>query len=220
MRGTLCCCRFDYYQLLAYRKSMLFFLLYPALMAFFTGEAMSGVTFVGIMSTMTVGYAFSIEERYRTDRLALPVDRKAKVRGRYLFTVGLIVAISLLGPVEGILLSVLMDQPLDLAAALGLWLATVLAVLILASFQLPVFFKVGYMKGRYVAVIPFMLCCLSVPLLLELLRDEGTRAVLEKTVHQILGNPLFLLAALGVGAILALGISYRLSTRMYSRREL
>lgn len=48
MRGTLCCCRFDYYQLLAYRKSMLFFLLYPALMAFFTGEAMSGVTFVGI----------------------------------------------------------------------------------------------------------------------------------------------------------------------------
>ncbi len=76
------------------------------------------------------------------------------------------------------------------------------------------------MKGRYVAVIPFMLCCLSVPLLLELLRDEGTRAVLEKTVHQILGNPLFLLAALGAGAILALGISYRLSTRMYSRREL
>lgn len=211
---------FDWYQLMAYRKSMLFFLAYPLIMLLATNEEAGGVSFVGIMSLMTVGYAFSIEERYRTDRLPLPLDRRSKVVGRYLFTLGLLFVLSLIGPVEGIIFSLVLGRELDLAAMMGLWLGILLMVIIFAAFQLPLFFRMGYMRSRFLAMIPFLLCCLALPVVVNLLQEEGIRAFLNslaETAEELAG--IILLTLFGAAAVLTV-ISCLLSIAFYARREL
>ena len=220
MGGILKAAAFDWYQLLAYRKSMLFFFAYPLIMLLATGEAVSGVSFVGIMSIMTVGYAFSIEERYHTDRLPLPLDRWSKVVGRYLFTLSLIAALSLIGPAEAVVFSLVMGRELDLAAMMGLWLGVVLVVVIFAAIQLPLFFRMGYMKSRFLAMIPFLLCCMALPAVVNLLQEEGVRAFLS-SLAQTAGElaAVILLALLGAAAVLIV-LSCLLSIAFYARREL
>ena len=211
---------FDWYQLLAYRKSMLFFFAYPLIMLLVTGESVSGVSFVGIMSIMTVGYAFSIEERYHTDRLPLPLDRRSKVLGRYLFTLSLLAALSLIGPAEAVAFSLVLGRELDLAAMMGLWLGVLLVVVIFASFQLPIFFRMGYMKSRFLAMIPFLLCCIALPAVIKLVELEEIRAFLNSLAQSIQELAVILpLSLLGTAAAV-LAVSCLLSVRFYARREL
>jgi hypothetical protein len=85
--------------------------------------------------------------------------------------------------------------------------------------MLPIYFKLGYAKGRLISLIPLMAFTVPWFLIMALARDTEFAAGLTALVTPILQNAVLtgVLAALVV--LLAVFVSYRLSQAFYQKRE-
>ena len=148
--------RLDGLLLWPYKKAILLALLLPIAFAAINRSLLTGVSFAMCFAAMTTGYPFFLAEKNRMERLyaMLPVRKSAVVAGRY-------IGVLLLGAAAlGISLAA---QPLVLRAlgekvsaadVAGAAVAGALLFALYTVFQLPGYYRFGFLRGRIFMYIP------------------------------------------------------------------
>ena len=163
------------------------------------------VMYIGLSAIMALGYPFTVAENKNGHLLydVLPVSKKQVVLGRYLYVVALAAIAAVIMAGMSLLMMAILGQAFTLGSLLNNVAILAAALFVIAAYQLPLFFKMGYMKARIWSYAPFMF-----------LGALGT--LLPQVVELDLGwiiniSPAFYLLA----ACALLAVSYLISCKIY-----
>lgn len=153
----------DFYTM---KGQMANYLLIPVLALFFSfmGSSMivlslTAAWFVLIINTNI----FAIQEKNGLDRLyvSLSISQRNMVMGRYIFLFLNFVFAYFVVLIVGVIASIFHSQSIagkDLAVGFCI---SCLLFSVVSAMQLPIFFKIGYTKGKYLSLIPFFVVVMS-----------------------------------------------------------
>lgn len=176
------------------------------------GKAQDNATFMGfyptffaVMLPYTLG---SLDEstQWRSHLLSLPVTRRQLVAGRYLTVAGFVVCMSLISLAGMLVLT--SDSAYDCVCAVTVCAACGFA---LSAFILPLVYRMGALKARYVMLPVFM-----IPFLIAVLIPDGTFAGPPPAFLEAAWFPA---AALGAAVILY-AVSALVSAALIGKRDL
>ena len=156
--------RLDVLTMKQYYKTYLFLLAYPLFLFPFFRSFVSVLSFSLVITASTAASVFSVAEKNQLSRLysSLAVTKNGMISGRYAFVLlhapVFITAVSVLGAAVNAVIGRAFDYK-ELLLGIGL---SVVLFSYTAGFQLPLVFRMGYTKSRYVIVVPFMLIGIGV----------------------------------------------------------
>lgn len=184
----------------------------------FNPNAVWAAPYAMIFMALTISYPFSVTEKNGMGRLygALPVTKKQLVAGRYLYgTVleGILLLLSLFIGVVSCLIRKIPFTPQEMCISAA---AGILIYSVCSSFQIPVYYKFGTIKGRVFVVAPFLLCVFA-----GILIQQGTGSRdMETLLTEKSADPLgFIFAALFTAAAVT-AVSILFSMRIMEKKEL
>jgi len=200
-------------------------LIYAALAFFFTiitGFMSSGISIGMMVGVLFLSYPFVIGEKSNMDALysTLSINRKTVVLGRYLFAIAInccTILFFLTFSIAGMLVTRI--SSFESGSGEIIWTIFFLAVLVLViqALQLPLYFKLGYSKAKFVSMIPFA----ALPAGFFVISSFDNGAItesLENLFTNVL-NESSLIALVVFALLLVLYGSYRLSLLFYKKRE-
>jgi hypothetical protein len=176
---------------------------------------------VGVMlGTMFMGYPFALSEKSNMDALyaTLSVNRKTVVLGRYIFALLLNVCAILLSAGMGTVGQFALNAyrgTTGTGDAFAAFFVLFALFLLIQAIQLPIFFKIGYTKAKFLSIIPFIAIMVGYISVLKLPSDNGR---LSGFLTSILESG-FIIPIIAVTLLIVVFISYRLSLAFYRKRE-
>lgn len=174
------------------------------------------IVMIGLMSTLS---AFSNDQLNHWDgyALALPLSRADMVKGRYYFALSCMISAS----AACLLLSVLINLgigEMPFQELLHSFYYVVIVGLVYLALLLPILYKLGVDKGRYVMMATFISMAFLAYLAFDVL-GKGAGESLRPAIRWIEGHFVLVEAAAGVLTAGILILSYRLSVRIYEKKE-
>ena len=188
-----------------------------------TMEISVGIGFM--LGTLFISYPFAIGEKSNLDALyaTLSVNRNTVVLGRYLFTfllnlctVAFSFAFAAFGVFGARLANVFQNGGGD---SIALILALSAILVLIQSVQLPIFFKYGYTKAKFISIVPFAVFMAGYSAFVSIAKESGTIAGLSASLAGILSNGALTAAIAVLVLALAVYVSCGLSIAFYSKRE-
>ncbi len=223
MNRILQCLRLDFYTVKPYRQALYRLLGLGFILGFVINRSVSILSSMLMMGlVIMMSYPFSIGDKYGMDTLygTLPITRRDVVTGRYLF----VICLELIGAGLVLLGGWLINQFIAtdiLFPELMLTISTLTAVAsIMAAFQFPAFFRLGYARAKAYSYVPFVLVFVIIGMLPTLIKTFGWSINERAIEHFLETNPLLPVVVLVAVSLLSLGISWALSVRFYERRDL
>lgn len=201
----------DFLSIRRYTRYLLVLTLIFTVLTGYTGN-LGFLAGFGPMCAMVFSLSvFSYDEYHHWYAFALsfPVNRRDLVRSRYLFN--LIVLIATTGISS--LIAVLLNAALQIAPwdeICGMTGGSLFSALCLLAFTCPAIYRFGVEKGRYMIAIAALLYMLVLVTVLSV-------AALPEPGPQALG---FVFAGIFILALLLCCVSYRLSVRILSQKDL
>jgi hypothetical protein len=179
-----------------------------------------------MLGTIFVGYPFAIGEKANMDALyaTLNVSRKTAVLGRYVFTLLLnvsAVGFSFVCALFGVFGARLVNGFLIPAESnpLSLILLLVALMVVIQIIQLPVFFKVGYTKAKFLNIVPFAALMAGFAAFNSIARDPSARFDNIRVFFAGVSSS-GIAVPLAIAAFAAMiYASYNLSVAFYGKRE-
>ncbi len=157
---------------------------------------------------------FAIQEKYGLERLygSLPLNRKSVVLGRYLSTTMNYLVTFFVVMIIGVLMSVIRRYASPMGGFMEGFCFSMLIYALISGIQLPIYFGVGYTKGRILSWVPFVIL-IGLALLQSLFEGFGrvTQSILA------LGNALYVISVMGSVAVMVL--SYYVAVICYGRKQ-
>jgi hypothetical protein len=178
-----------------------------------------------MLGTLLTSYPFAIGEKSNLDALyaTLAVNRKTVVLGRYLFVLLLNVGCILfsfvfaaIGVFAANALGIFQGGGVDSLFAV----VSLSGVLLLVQMvQLPIFFKLGYTKAKFMSVLPFALIMAAFAAFTTLAKDASMSAKISNVLNGLFGNEaLFVIIVAATLALITL-CSFSCSKKFYAKRE-
>ncbi len=208
----------DMYMLSSICKSILFvFVMFfvvsfansdPSIFQFFS---MMIVVFVMMLIIST--FTYDNTSHWESYTLTLPISRKTCVASKYVMTLVMMVFGCLLGFVFYLLLTLLSKQPVDYTMLYMLNCFSVAGAFFILSIVLPVIYKIGPEKGRYI-----MMVCYLLPMVLFYLAGslkEKMNIDVEAAVAWLQSNAW----VLPVASLVVFFFSFLLSVKIYQNKE-
>lgn len=128
-----------------------------------------------VFGSVAASYPFAVGDKHDLDtlRAVLPVSRGVLVAGRYLYALALYLVIAVLTTTLAALGASMQNGAVDVSAGdLGSAVAVGFGVYaLLAGTQLPVYYALGYTRGRMVAFVPLVLGSSAVGMGVSMLGD-------------------------------------------------
>lgn len=203
-----------------------YLLVYAAMIVFFAYANGPGMSLgIGLMlAVMFLSHPFAIGEKNNLDALytTLSLDRKTVVAGRYFFLLVLnMCAFLAVFALTAITMFVKGEAPLGEILSEMLAVATVVVAMsfVVQALQLPLYFKLGYEKGKIVSLIPLFVmfgALIGFNLLTTYFESDFTQHITQ--LVQLMNTPVFIVLA-GLSVIAVVFVSYKLSVAFYKKRE-
>jgi len=201
-----------------------------ALLAFFlvvfSGNASTSIGIGMMLGTMFVSYPFAAGEKCDMDALyaVLSVNRKTVVLGRYLFALlvtCLAILFSCVLAVTGLLVTQNAGFNITRNDIPGTLSALAVLFTVIQAIQLPIYFKLGYSKARFITLAPYAVIALFVSAMVLLTRDNEANRVISSNVFNFIAsiNGNILIASAVIIFLAILFGSYKLSLFHYRKRE-
>jgi hypothetical protein len=195
------------------------------------GDSMMGIGMGVMLAMVFMGYPFMIGEKSGMDAFyaTLSLRRETVVAGRYLFVLALNIG-AVLFTLVLILLSLLVVGITDMfliretmpSSVEGMILAyaPLIAVFVITQVvQLPLLFKFGYAKARFLILIPVVvLVAAGIAVSMVIFTSDLPGGAFTLVTLLTSNGPLFALLSLVILALLVFA-SYRLSLSFYRKRE-
>ena len=160
MNEILSFAKLDYITIKCYLtfKNLVMFLLIFTFMGYFTGEVAAPIGMMMMYSTIYASYPFAVGDTNGIDTLyaTLPITRKNIVIGRYVFALCLNVIVGIIGFVISGFLMVLLGKGYNWKETAIVLLFCFAAFSILEFVQLPIYFKLGYAKAKFLVYLPLV----------------------------------------------------------------
>lgn len=187
-----------------FKTTLMLWLVFP-LVALFSPENASFILYTGLVAGTISSTLISYEEREKWPMFAgtLPVSKKQVVSERYVFTLIMILAATLIGAII-FLTYVLRGSPEYASPAL--LIQNFATSLLMPTLLLPVTYRFGIEKGRYVVMFLVIFIALGSQQIAPLFISIGN-----------LGK--YLLPLMVIGSLALFAISYALSVKWYTDKE-
>ena len=205
--------KLDFAVIKPYLKSII---VLPAV-ALFIGLLMKNIYFVVIM---TVGYSwivsvypFSIGEKFNLDVMysVLPGNRNQIVKGRFGYFVVLYWLSSLMGVVVGYAAHIITGFEFELFQGIMTVIQIFPLICLTAGIFYCVIFKFGYLKSRFISILPIILMYAGGQTISTLFREDalGLASI----------SPVVIISFSLISGFLMLYIFMKISQRIYRRKE-
>jgi hypothetical protein len=213
----------DFYLLKSYTWYFIFLIGIAAAFGVVTKAPNYFSSFMVMMMMLAGSYPFIYGEQYGLDTLyaTLPLNRKTVVTGHYLFASVMALVSGLLVLLGSWVLSLALGLEYLLKNELANTLILVAAFAFVVALQFPLYFRLGYMKARFIAVIPMIIvfgAIIALPAVLAILSNNN-EFKMDFLYSGLLGSRALLLLPV-LFAVLALALSWRVSCRIYKKRDL
>ncbi|MDR3270831.1 MAG: ABC-2 transporter permease [Peptococcaceae bacterium] len=188
-----------------------------------TVEMSLGIGFM--LGTLFISYPFAIGEKSNMDALytTLSVHRRTVVLGRYLFTFLLnicAIVFSFVFATFGVfgarLANVFQNGSGD---SFTIILVLSALLVLIQTIQLPIFFKLGYTKAKFMSVLPFAIFMGCYSAFMRMTKDSGALVELSAFFERLLNNGILTAFLAILALVLITYISYSLSLSFYQKRE-
>lgn len=214
-------------DVLILKKQFLLAIVYIAAMNFFLAGNLGAVLVPGLTVALTyllIVQSCAIDDKSNSELalLSLPLLRRDIVQAKYL-TLFLYALLSMLCFPVLQFISTSLGHPAAFPLTWGTFAAAILAVSLMGSVYYPFYFKLGYVKSRFIATLFFFTIFFAPSLLLRLLKHPSQSSsvqALARIFQWLSGQSEFTLSisALLLAALLS-SSSYFLSMWFYQRRE-
>ncbi len=204
-------------------KNLFIYLAMAIFLSIINGGAASGLGVGAIIAMLMSGHTFAVGEKCNADALyvTLSFKRKQVVAGRYMFflifNVVIIVCAVIVGAFAGIVSGALGMEVNSVA--IEVWIALAAVFVLAQAIQLPLYFKLGYTKARFIILFPIVLLYSLFFVALMLLRDAQIMATVTGIFTPILNSPILLWGSVAVVFVLLVFVSYRAAQGFYGKRE-
>ena len=185
-----------------------------------------GIPIFIIYATISAIYPFAVSEKSAIENLyvSLSVKRETVVLGRYLFTLTLDVLANIIAFIYSYLVYVIFVLLNGIGDGFEtkkiLMIVTIMLVIctLIQAVQLPIFFKLGYARAKFLSYLPFMaLFILAAMIVKDVLTNENSWIV---NILGWIGENMILAVFVGVLTWFAIMIvSYHLSVVFYKKRD-
>ena len=170
---------------------------------------------IGLSLTMS---GFSTDEYYHWDgyACALPVDRKEIVAAKYATILLLAVFLSAVSAIFVGISAVILKKPVwDYVPVAGIHL---LLLPFISALVYPVIYKYGIEKARMLYILFFLIPFLAVMALQEIMEKREMPKLIQMILELPNRNQILILGAVAI-TLLALTISYKISVKIYEKKE-
>lgn len=222
MSKAIAFAKLDYITVKPYMtiKNLMIFIMVAVIMSITSGGSVSSIGIFMAMAAIFISYPFAICEKNGTDGLyaALAINRDTVVIGRYLFALSIDLLSAIISLVIAFVISAVMRTEFNAVESLSIVAAMLLVFSLVQAFQLPVFFRVGYMAGKLVTYLPFVFFPLVVLVIVNY--NSDSMFFMQSLFNWIDSNSV--LAALVIFAVwlLLMTLSIKTSQSMYKKRDL
>jgi hypothetical protein len=201
-------------------KNLLVYMGISAFLTIMSANLASGVGIGIMLGTLFISYPFVLAEKSNMDALytALSVSRKTVVLGRYIFTLAINlcgIAFSLIFVSISLIASKIFEFEINSNGTFNGFIILASVFTFVQIIQLPLFFKLGYAKAKFLSFIPF--CAITAGYLVINRNMQAITAAVYKFTEMV-SKPFAYTAAAAV-LLLAVYISYSLSVTFYGKRE-
>jgi len=202
-------------------KVALLFLAVCAMVGYGTGDMAVIVGMCMIYGVIFSSYPFSVGERSALDTLyaTLPVSKKKIVAGRYLFSICLTLTALVLSCLISFIMMQVLGKNFDLLITFTSALVCFVLFSLIEAIQMPIFFKFGYTKAKFLTYIPLMAFPLSTAIVSTLIGKNKLMPLVTDAMAWIEANmALTTVLSVVLWAVIML-LSGTLSYRLYRKRE-
>ena len=186
-----------------------------------TGETAVVVGMCMIYAVIFSSYPFAVGEKNALDTLyaTLPVNKKQMVAGRYLFSICLTLTALILSCILSFILMTVLGKAFDLIITLMSALVCFLLFSLIEAIQMPIYFKFGYTKAKFLTYIPLMAFPLATVIVSTLVGKNELMPLVTDIMAWIEANmALTTVLCIVLWACIML-LSGMLSYRFYKKRE-
>jgi len=222
MNRTIHFAKLDYLTIKPYMtfKNLIIIVIVMIFFGYSSGPAMP-IGMLMMYSTIYASYPFAVGDKNGIDTLyaTLPITRKSIVTGRYIFTISLNLITGLASFALSYLMATIFKKEFIMVEILGTLLLCFAIFTIFEFVQLPIFFKLGYAKAKFLAYLPLLAFSGIVMAVFTMIGKE-TIVPLTLNIINWIGQNLLLaiLIALTIWFILLL-TSIMISDKCYNKRE-
>ena len=184
----------------------------------------AGGVLIGIVmafALMYSSYPFAVGEKNSIDHLyaTLPMSKRSVVLGRY----GFVIALDVISGVVACLLLFVLQTILQRPFSLQETLLTALVLFVIYTFfqaiQLPIYFKLGYAKAKFLAYMPIAIFPLVAVAVGSRFSEVDWVKLMGNALVWISDNQFFTVAVSVIIWIAIMFISYSISLSFYKKRE-
>lgn len=200
-------------------KRSLIYLVLAIVLPYGNKEPISAIALVLLFSMLLSTYPFAISDQNNLDKLyiALNIDRKTVVIGRYFTLLLFYVIASILGISIYVALSIFMNISLNIKEVLFLTLTILTVMFLLQSLQFPFFFKNGYLKSKSLTYLPFALISI-ISILFSKFYNSTYKDNIDKILITLINNKVLSLSIVILIILIVVYSSYHLSYKYYIKK--
>jgi len=198
-------------------------LILAALPLFFivTSGSSAAIAIMVAMSMMYISYPFALGEKSNLDAFyaTLNGDRENVVRGRYLFSFALMLAMAAATMLLSFVTLTILGRSFDFTQTLFTTGAAMVLFCLIQAVQLPIYFKLNYAKAKMLSALPFLLVGLFT-LLMSSAIGQTLMTWLTAFASSLASSGILLTIVIALAACFAMIIcSYALAVRFYQNRD-
>ncbi len=216
MNKTLSFMKLDYVTLRPYVTMKNLFIMIAVALFFTVQSNTSSISILMAYGFMFTGYPFAVGEKCNMDELyiSLSISRNAVVGGRYLFTILMELCLGVFACLVSVLLSLLLHRPIEARETLIVVVTLFFVLSFLQTLQLPVFFKMGYAKGKMMTYMPLMVLAFLIIVI-----SKHVSKVLSRFIEWLSKNPVTAITSGILIWLLTVLISYQIALKLYKKRD-
>ena len=184
----------------------------------------AGAVIVGIVmafALMYSSYPFAVGEKNGIDQLylTLPMNKKNIVLGRYGFAVALDLLSGIVACGFLFVLQTIFRQTFNLQETLFTALVLFVVYTFFQAIQLPIYFKLGYAKAKFLAYMPIAIFPLVTIVIGSRFSEVDWVSLVNNIFTWISTNQILATAIVVIAWFAIMFISYSISLRFYKKRE-
>jgi hypothetical protein len=202
-------------------KNILIFIAVALIMIYTSSASENAIGIIMVFATIFASYPFSIGEKNDIDALyvTLSINRGAVVLGRYLYALIIDILSGFFAYALSFAVLSALGKGFDAAGSMTALIIISAVFSIIQAIQMPVYFKLGYNKAKFLIYIPLIAFPMIIAVLSGILKDIVSLAQVEAALEWAAANMLPAALAAALIWIVIMAVSVKLSLAFYKKRD-
>ena len=224
MNKTMSFIRLDFFTVKPYFtwRNLSIYIIVALIMAFSSKTPYASIGMLMVFASLYVTVPFSVSEKNSIDALyvTLAIKRKDVVAGRYIFALFVNLFAGILAWFFSMLAMTITKAPMydnDIKTAFATVVVMFIIINVIQAVQLPIFFKLGYSKAKFLSYLPFFSLAALSGFILTFFNNDNFN--FSGIIVWVESNMIIAVLILIAAWLLIMFVSYKISLAYYNKRD-